>query len=60
VREVAATPKTIHPQEDRRGAIAKARTDETKLVQIRVKMAAEMIHAGSEQSLSDTFFARED
>lgn len=59
VREVAAMLKAIHAQEDRREAIAKARTVEKKLVQMKLKKAAEMIQVGVEESLSYTFFPRE-
>lgn len=59
VREVAAMLKAIHAQEDRREALAKARTVEKKLVQMKLKKAAELVQAGVEESLSYTFFPRE-
>jgi putative transposase len=59
VREVAAMLKAIHAQEDRKEAIAKARTVERKLVQMKLKKAAELVQAGVEESLSYTFFPRE-
>jgi putative transposase len=59
VREVAAMLKAIHAQEDRREALAKARTVTKKLEQMKLKKAAEIVEAGVEESLSYTFFPRE-
>jgi putative transposase len=59
VREVAAMLKAIHAQEDRKEAIAKARAVEKKLVQMKLKKAAELVQAGVEESLSYTYFPRE-
>ena len=59
VREVAAMLKAIHAQEDRREALAKARTVVKKLEQMKLKKAAEIVEAGVEESLSYTFFPRE-
>lgn len=59
VREVAAMLKAIHAQEDRREAIAKARTVEKKLEAMKLKKAAELVKSGVEESLSYYHFPRE-
>jgi len=59
VRDVAAMLKAIHAQEDRREALAKAKTVEKKLVQMKLKRAAEMVREGIEETLSYYTFPRE-
>ncbi len=59
VKDVAAMLKAIHAQEDRREAQAKARSVLKKLVQMKLKKAAELLEEGVEETLSYYAFPRE-
>lgn len=59
VRDVAAMLKAIHAQEDRREAHAKAQTVVKKLVQMKLKKAAELIEGGVVETLTYYGFPRE-
>ncbi len=59
VADVAAMLKAIHAQEDRKEAAAKAKTVRQKLVQMKLKKAAELLQAGIEETLSYYAFPRE-
>jgi len=59
VKDVAAMLKAIHAQEDRKEAQAKATTVHKKLVQMRLKKAAELLQDGIEETLSYYSFPRE-
>jgi transposase-like protein len=52
VKDVAAMLKAIHAQEDRIEARAKARTVVKKLIQMKLKKAAELVANGIEETLS--------
>jgi putative transposase len=59
VRDVAAMLKAIHAQEDAREARAKTKLVTKKLVQMKLKKAAEMIKEGIEETLRYGYFPRE-
>jgi len=59
VRVVAAMLKAIHAQEDAREARAKAKQVVKKLVQIKLKKAAELVAEGIEETLSYSYFPSE-
>ncbi len=59
VKDVAAMLKAIHAQEDRREALAKAQNVRTKLIQMKLKKAAELVQEGIEETLSYYGFPRE-
>jgi transposase-like protein len=59
VKTVAAMLKAIHAQEDRQEALAKAKSVAKKLVQMKLKSAAELLQEGIEETLSYYSFPRE-
>jgi transposase-like protein len=59
VRDVAAMLKAIHAQEDRKEALAKAKTVQQKLVQMKLKKAAELFDGGVQETFSYYGFPRE-
>jgi len=59
VKDVAAMLKAIHAQEDRREALAKAQAVVKKLVQMKLKKAAELLQEGVAETLTYYGFPRE-
>jgi len=59
VREVAAMLKAIHAQEDREAARQKADVVVSKLQQMKLAQAAQLVHDGVEETLSYYGFPRE-
>lgn len=59
VADVAAMLKAIHAQEDRKEALAKAKSVRQKLIQMKLKKAAELLENGIEETLSHYAFPRE-
>jgi putative transposase len=59
VKSVAAMLKAIHAQEDRQEALAKAKAVAKKLMQMKLKSAAELLQEGIEETLSYYSFPRE-
>jgi transposase-like protein len=58
-KDVAAMLKAIHAQEDREAARAKAMDIETKLREMRLPEAAELVHKSVEETLSYMAYPRE-
>src|SRR5262249_54099911 len=59
VKEVAALLKTIHAQEDREAALAKAEAIAAKLESMRLSKAARVVRDGVAETLSYMSFPRE-
>ena len=59
VKDVAAMLKAIHAREDRKEAFAKAKTVQQKLVQMKLKKAAELFEGGVQETFSYYTFPRE-
>jgi len=59
VKDVATMLTAIHAQEDRREALAKARSVVHKLRQLKLKRAAELLEKGVHETASYSSFPRE-